>query len=187
MAQLIMISAKQGGGKSSLAAALRTHFLAINKTVFVTQFAKPLYELHDAVIEKATKLGLPITRNPDGPLLQIIGTDWGRNTIDQSMWCNFTLKECLGTNVDYIIIDDLRMRNEFSFADGKFDNILKVRLECPEEIRRERRGLKWRPNTTHQSEVDLDAYVHKFDLVFHTDKMDTQCCAKVILDKLGLT
>ena len=68
----------------------------------------------------------------------------------------------------------MRFKNEFAAFD-KFKDlpnfpILRVRLECDRDIRKARRGDKWRDNETHASEVDLDGYVTegKFDLIVDT-------------------
>ena len=47
--------------------------------------------------------------------------------------------------------------------------VAKIRLECPEEIRKERSGPLWRPDATHESEVGLDAYAKKGMFDFYVD------------------
>lgn len=176
-----MISGKQGSGKSSLSLALSDYLTNSGKKIFNLKFADPVYALHDVVLEKARELGLPITKDPDGALLQLLGTDWGRNTVGPSIWVNYTLKQCkLQQWRDIIIIDDLRMKNEFMFADGQCDKIIRIRLECPEEIRKQRRGPKWRLNTQHQSEIDLDDWVSMFDLVLDTEKQSVEDCLTAV-------
>lgn len=191
--KIIMVSGLQGSGKTTLCKGLCDK---LEHPVFLN-FADPLYELHNAVLEKARGMGIKVPRDPDGPLLQLLGTDWGRNTIDVDLWCDY-LRDRIATQKGLwadeltFVIGDLRMVNEFHFMDAHLapnDSLIRVRLECPEEVRKERRGPKWRPNTKHQSEIDLDDYVKtgRFDIVLHTHLMDVETCVSSVLSLLENT
>lgn len=171
----ILISGKQGAGKTTtsdmLADALRVYGKAISRK----RFAQPLYECMEAV--HAVLAGYGITRpKKDGPLLQIIGTEYGRNKIDENIWVNCveSLRKQLAPMTDIMIIDDLRFPNEFDIPQG---DVLRIRLECDRDERKRRcdKTGTWRVDEHHPSETGLDAYAAagKFDMLFHTDKGGT--------------
>lgn len=184
---IVMISGAQGSGKSTASDGL-AKFLeekSILNRVKQYRFAEPLYRMHDAVRKVLKDIGVTDYDfdSTDGSLLQIIGTDWGRNTVDKNMWIKaaqakyetfVSVSSKLSTN--YFIIDDLRMKNEFEAF-----NALRIRLECPEEVRK-LRARKWRTNTTHQSEVDLNDWVDKFDLVVNTEALSVEETLETIVN-----
>lgn len=157
--KLIMVSAKQGGGKSTLCDGLEKVLPNVGRT----RFAKVLYEIHDAVLKIMRDYGFNMTL--DKRLLQLIGTEWGRNHVHNEVWVmcfRAQIDKLKAEGKEFIICDDLRFRNEFDAFD-----CIKIRLECPEEVRKTRCS-QWRDATTHQSEIDLDQWVDKFDLVIDT-------------------
>jgi hypothetical protein len=68
------------------------------------------------------------------------------------------------------VIGDCRFENEFD----AFPHALRVRLGCPEEVRKSRCSM-WRENTQHPSEIGLDKYAKEgwFDLYLHTDSISS--------------
>lgn len=179
---IIAISAKQGAGKTTTADALAAAIKSEDSHPRRVRFAAALYEMHDAIRPVLTKYGI---ERPaiDAPLLQILGTEYGRNIIGENVWVDclmhfinndLNIVVDLDEDIPAYIIDDMRFKNEFAAFD-KFKDlpnfpILRVRLECDRDIRKARRGDKWRDNETHASEVDLDGYVTegKFDLIVDT-------------------
>jgi dephospho-CoA kinase len=170
---IVMLSGKQGSGKTAVADRLATYWGARGIAVWRTKFAAPLYDLHDAVYAVLSRYGIEPPPPKDKDLFQILGTDWGRNKRDKDMWVKcvrMLMKDAtahwLKTGLFHIVlIDDLRHRNEFEAFPGAFT----VRLECPRDIRMKRVSY-WRENENHQSEVDLDGYVVSghFGLVLDT-------------------
>jgi hypothetical protein len=170
---IVMISAKQGGGKTTLADAIAKELLKCGRY----RFAKPLYEMHDAVLSILGRYGFE--RTLDKPLLQLLGTEWGRRQVDENLWVKCMLAEAdrmRAAGMNYLVIDDMRFKNEFNAAPA-----LKIRLECDEEIRKSRCS-QWRDNTTHQSEIDLDDWVDKFDLVLDTGVLSKEQTLKKALE-----
>lgn len=163
--KLIMVSGKQGSGKTTLVDQLEKCLPNVGRS----KFAKAIYEMHDAVLEIMRKYGFNITL--DKRLLQLLGTEWGRNHVHNDVWLM-----CLSAQVDqlkaaghdYVLVDDLRFKNEFSGFE-----CIKIRLECPEEIRKARCS-QWRDITAHPSEIDLDDWVDKFDLVIDTSTVSEE-------------
>jgi len=154
--KILIISAKQGGGKTTLADAIRSRakdngFSAVK----VVKFASPLYVMHEFILNKMEGWTGKPRKPKDGPLLQLLGTDWGRKTHGANVWVNI-LRDAMEADTYskvLYIIDDCRFENEFD----AFPEALKVRLEASEEARKAR-CPEWRPNTNHPSETGLDRY-----------------------------
>lgn len=191
MSQIVLISGKQGSGKSTIQNALIAAFNSQpdSKAIGVN-FADPLYEMAEAVRDVAERYGIPKKMPKDGQLLQLIGTEWGRNTIDSNIWIRCLRSSIALLNIkvglfaytqSLVVVGDCRFRNEF---DG-FPDALRIRLYCPESLRKNRCSA-WRENTQHQSEIDLDEYEgqHRFDFIFDTDKMPVNLIVEKVLSLL---
>jgi hypothetical protein len=194
---IILISGKQGSGKTTLAKSLCKRFgtpglpkwQAINMT-----FAEPLYEMHNYCRKVLTNAGVdPIHKIKDGNLLQLLGTEWGRKTLGENIWvdiCKGRIKKEIEMNKDrdpafkpsrlVFIVSDCRFENEL-FA---FDDALTVRLECDDHIRKSRAEM-WRENTQHPSEIGLDDVDYDvFDLVVDTGKNSVDHAVELIISSL---
>lgn len=171
------ISAKQGGGKSTLAKAICLHFLNAKRKIAAREvaFATPLKEMHDACRGILKRYGVtPPHEIKDGYLMQLLGTQWGREKVYPDVWVNCAqglIKEealkCSWADVFIPVISDLRFPNELAFL--KAQNSLTIRLQCREDIRKARAEM-WRETTTHESEISLDqqALDGSFNLVLDT-------------------
>lgn len=166
MPKVILISGKQGSGKTTLQTNLYLRFSEEN-TADILNFADIIYDIHDFALEELEKAGIKRDIVKDGPLLQLLGTEWGRNTIDKNIWVKALQGKVKNSSADFVIIGDTRFENEF---DG-FPDAIKIRLECVEEIRKERCS-QWRDRTDHPSETGLDEYALSgaFDLYIDTGK-----------------
>lgn len=177
----ILISGKQGSGKTTLAESLCNSInVVMNERNIRAQhhsFAQPLYKMHHLVLEQMSLLGFE-TPTKDGKLLQLLGTEWGRATYGEDVWVK-AAKNKIAKTMEYAskldgfiaVISDCRFKSElFGFPDA-----LTVRLECPAEIRRERiektPGQSWREDESHPSETELDDA--EFDLTYQTDTVAT--------------
>jgi hypothetical protein len=181
---IIMVSGKQGSGKSTLVSLLNDYFIKLRTPTAVVRFAGAIYEMHDACrdVLKKYKIGAQYDyTKKDGPLLQLLGTEWGRNTIYKGIWV-----DCLHNKIADIsrlapetvfLVEDLRFKDEFMMEDTS----LKIRLECDREIRKQRCSM-WRDNETHQSEIDLDDWLDKFDLVLDSGKFNVEQVLKMSLN-----
>lgn len=180
--RIILLQGKAGSGKSTLMEAMKLvctqAFQGINNcwSVDHVRFATPVYEMHDAVLEVLKYYG--IERGPkDRDLLQLIGTEYGRQKIDADIWVKCAMNQVKAIQEEsklsnlFIIFDDLRFKNEFYAFKGMPGTTL-VRLVASEEVRR-KRADKFPDNPNHQSEIDLDDIPDdQFDLVIHTDGPD---------------
>ena len=171
---VVLISGKQGSGKSTLADGLMVELQELGCHVERLKFADPLYAFHNAIRMILHEDGMDDIPGVDGPLLQVLGTEWGRKTRGEDFWVRYAqkrVKTLFQKNVEMGIVraqtiflfDDCRFPNELT----AFENAISIRLEAAEDVRKER-AAKWRPNTTHPSEIALDHA--NFDLVLPTEQ-----------------
>ncbi len=185
MRKILIISGKQGSGKTSITDGI-VKMLGSVANIQTFKFAGPLYEMHDAMLPILKKYKIrPEDMTKDGELLQTLGTEYGRNKISENVWVNishrFSTEFVALADTNLAIIDDCRFENEFN---GFIDSAFKVRLECPEEVRKARCSY-WRENTTHPSETGLDDYAEagKFDLYLNTEFYDLEQCIKRVINE----
>lgn len=168
---IILINGKQGAGKTTVSALLEKRY---SEKAKVFKFAKTIYEISDSVESIFAKKGIALSKNQLASLKQIVGTEWGRNKISENIWADLTKNEVNAFLKEYpdsiAIIDDLRFPNEIDVF--KDQVVVKIRLDAPEEIRKQR-AEKWREDVNHLSEVALDDY-DDFDYRFDTYKMTAE-------------
>ncbi len=187
--KIVFLSGQQGSGKSTLQDALYTKIWRDpRKFAFKCNFADPIKDMHDAVLNVLHRFMKPRDIVKDGPLMQVLGTQWGRATLGENIWIDL-LKEQIRQSiamprkesVPYYIIGDGRFENEFD----AFPDALRVRLHCDEEVRKKRCSA-WRENTQHASETGLDSYSNngKFDLYLDTEVCDIEMCSTLVMAQI---
>lgn len=164
--QVLLISGKQGSGKTTLTKRLAEELRALGEQVSFYKFADPLYHIANATIAQAKAWGIPVPEGKPGRLLQLLGTDWGRECLGENVWVECAKLQIAkraefykDTGKVFFIIDDCRFLNELE----AFPGALTIRLEASEEIRKARAD-GWREDTNHPSETGLDNYTKRFDL-----------------------
>lgn len=164
---IVLISGKMGSGKTTLARRLHEHFTAKGYNAIRTRFAEPLYQMQDKVREVLKDFNYTNYdyETKDGPLLQLLGTEWGRKTVDENIWVDLIkskyefekdLMRSKGLDPDeglVFLVEDCRFKNELDY----FPEAISFRLECSREVRKSRCEM-WRDRDTHPSETDLDGY-----------------------------
>lgn len=172
---VVIISGKQGSGKTTLAKKIKDAF---GMNAICVKFADPIYEIHNAAQNVLIKYGLNrYAKEPkDGALLQRLG-DWGRQDLHPDIWVMATLGYISYVPKNIVcIIEDCRFKNELDMTKQMFYHArgcVSVRL-CAGEQTRKIRCEAWRSHSTHISEVDLDEYekAEKFDLIINSEKFD---------------
>lgn len=165
---IVLISAKQGGGKSALKTALMDHY----KNSGTFSFADCPYACHDAVKKVLGDYGID-TKDKEKEMVRELA-EWARARFGRDVWVKTSFAKIMAMKsigINMIINDDLRFKHEFEgmTPEKTSDVVVTIRLECAEEIRKERAGENWREDTNHISEVDLDDWTGKFDIIIHTD------------------
>lgn len=187
MTRVVLISGKQGSGKTTIANELiRNKELLRFDFAGSEKFAETLYELHNYLLNRMETLTGKPRIAKDGKLLQLLGTDWGRENFGPDVWCDILKRKIEAFKTEsalkrLVIIDDCRFENEFE----SFPDALRVRLEAPEAIRK-LRCPAWRDNVNHPSEVGLDEYstLGAFDLYLDTSGDDLVKCVSLIAAQL---
>lgn len=196
----VMISGKQGSGKDSLYKELEDLIdescdPGVNMIAKKVRFAGPFYEIHDFAREKMRELGFEVLEK-DGDFLQYLGNEWGKSRFGEDVWVKAahgdisafakSLDEpddLVGIDVFVPVLADTRFLVEVE----AFPKAYKVRLECPEAIRKARilatPGQNWRENTTHRSEIELDDY-QGFNKIIFTDLTSAKDAARLVFADL---
>ena len=121
---VLLISGKQGSGKTTIANDLVERLRKKKIHVTVVKFAGIIYNMHDMLWRELNKYGYVLDVKKDGRLLQILGTEWGRDTVDTDIWANIAHDEIMSSTMakknHLFIIDDLRFENEFDVFKSEF-------------------------------------------------------------------
>jgi len=186
---IVLLSGKQGSGKSTIQKVLKQRWEQETKgRAFDINFADVIYEMHNAVLDILHKYIPPRPIAKDGKLLQLLGTEWGRDSISRNLWVDIMkskIKSLIGPDPSpvpkIVIIGDCRFENEFE----AFPGALRVRLTASEEARRKRCSA-WRTDTLHPSELGLDFLekLNAFDIVIDTEKNRVETCVNMIYTAL---
>jgi len=156
----IYFVAKAGAGKTFSA-----KFLIQKYNFEVAKFAYPVYMIAEKYFKMTDK---------DRKLLQIIGTDAGRDNINDQIWVNRFKEdmrivkltaEKLNRPVPKFVMDDCRFPNEHKVL--KELGFVGIYLDVPDEIRKERLigrdGTAQENTLNHKSETLIDTF--KDDLI----------------------
>jgi hypothetical protein len=172
--RVLLLSGKQGAGKTAVADALEA--LTNDRRYFFQRFkyAEPMYEMHNEVKKIAKKYGLEVEAK-EGMLLQDLGY-WGVKRYGTDIWAKLAAEKIVPQLVQHfstispndnmlIVNDDCRRPEEFD----AFPEAFRVRLVAPREIRK-LRATSWREDENHPSETALDEYesLGKFNLILNT-------------------
>ncbi len=123
--KLIALTGKMGVGKSTAI----EHFKTLLASTANVKFAQPLYDIQEFVYERISgAYQRPEAFVKDRKLLQWIGTEWGRDTISNSLWIDLWKH-----NVNFVkaykkmvTCDDCRFDNEAEAVKSMGGIIIKI-------------------------------------------------------------
>lgn len=198
--KILILSGPQGSGKTTLQQRITEKWYErYHRGTTIVNFADPIRKMADACNFILKDYGWPDRKiTKDGPLMQLLGTEWGRGTIDDEIWVKLLRMKIeraiqLGSYVDgktltehvdnsLVIIGDCRFPNEFT----AFPEALRVRLCAPADVRKGRCEM-WRDNVAHASEVALDGYDREgmFDMYLDTANTTIEGCISLLMVALA--
>jgi len=127
MKRLITFCGPMGSGKSTAIKELKKFRENIGPVILI-KFAEPLYDIQEYIYDRISPVyERPLNFVKDRFLLQLLGTDWGRNKISKSLWGDLWQRkvneslysyECpevgkVAVNPNNIVVcDDVRFDNE---------------------------------------------------------------------------
>ena len=114
--KIIAFTGPKGVGKTSLAVLLKSFLDSCE----IISFAKPIKDMIEAMgidkdsIADPDKKDLKLDWLDCSPrkIMQTLGTDWGRNMIDQNIWIKIARKKIEDSKAEVVLIDDCRFDNE---------------------------------------------------------------------------
>ena len=165
--QVIGLSGKAQSGKDYI----YSHYLNPNGWFQVSlawHFKADLIGKGVITFDEAFKTKPPHVRT----MLQMVGTELGRNVYGQKVWCN-TLKAWMDMfsyhwGVHKFVIPDIRFVNELEMLEDF--NGLKIRIKAPE---RSASSILDTTQRAHPSEAEMDTIIDDaFDVIIHNDPKD---------------
>lgn len=163
---------KAGSGKTTL-----SQYLIDNYNYQVAKFAYPVY----MIAEKYFNM-----KNKNRRLLQVIGTEAGRDCINQDIWVNRFKEDITIVNKVFeimdmdkpkFVMDDCRFPNEHKILQEL--NFVGIYLDVPEYIRKqrliERDGEAQEDCLNHKSEILIDTFKDKLINLDNTVSIAIAC------------
>lgn len=106
---IIGLTGPAGAGKTECAKILANLYSKDNLKAKIVPLATPLKDT-------AKKIGWNGKKDEKGrKLLQLLGTEIGRNLINKDIWVNMHEKTIDNTDADIVLVDDVRFANEASY------------------------------------------------------------------------
>jgi len=165
----IAIVGQMQSGKDCLANSLNYLYPRIWQQTL--KFADPLYDIQHAIYGVLRDYKYPITEpGRDRTLLQLIGTQWGRETISSHLWTDMfhlalvNSPEPTDGSPFITRVTDCRFPNEANLL--KDCGFVFVGLQCSDEVRIKRGAT----NLTHESEIHIPELIKNYaDVVINTE------------------
>lgn len=126
--KLLGFTGKMGSGKSTAIQCLRE---IQHEPVQVVKFAGTLYEIQELIYKKIE----PVYKRPenfikDRKLLQLIGTEWGRNSVSETIWLDLWKREVEYMSENYpgtiLVSDDVRFDNEADLIRSMGGSVIQI-------------------------------------------------------------
>lgn len=128
---IIAFCGSMGSGKSEAIRTLQQYVGLHGRPVVPIKFAQPLYDMQEFIYSRVESVH---RRSPnfvkDRLLLQWLGTEWGRSTIDKDLWVKIwiaAVHKAAEENPGAIIVcDDCRFDNEAEVVQRVGGKIIKI-------------------------------------------------------------
>lgn len=141
MTTVFAIAGPLGSGKSTLGNYLFERLSKIHSDSLNLPFAKKVKDI-------AYSMGWNGEKDEKGRrLLQLIGTEAGRQCISETIWAEHWLGVVQLVNPRFVVVDDLRFENEISFLE-QLDRVVIIKIKGRNEIEV--------TSETHASEIGID-------------------------------
>jgi chromosomal replication initiation ATPase DnaA len=149
----IGFSGNQGSGKTYLANKIKTNYSMQFNTIEIIKLAELVYKISEYIyyiLEQPFK--------KDRKLLQLIGTEIGRDIFDKDIWVKL-LSNKIKTydKTDVIIVDDIRFKNELKLL--KKEGFLIYRV-----VPKKQKNIK-KSSIFHKSEFNILKYYEIIDRI----------------------
>jgi len=193
----IFLGGPQGSGKTTAAEFLAGMLLLNDWHVEVIKFADPIYRIAEGIENSlAPVVGRRPSVKDNSGILQDIG-DIGRERYDQKLWITLAklraeavVKSCEASGASCcVIFEDVRKKGELDLATELelqgFEGF-SVYFEASEETRKARLGSKYRANTSHSTETEVQEFKANFAHTVSTDTVQTSKeahLAKIVKDR----
>jgi len=155
---IIGIIGPKGSGKTSVATEVELLIDGVKRIRFAGPIKRMIHTLlvsagipnDDAWVYVDGKRKEEILPNPFGEstareLMQTLGTEWGREHVNQNVWLEIAMQRAQKMD-KLVVVDDVRFTNEAS----------RIRSEGGIILRVQREGYEW--NGEHASEASLSGY-----------------------------
>lgn len=171
MEKIILIAGKARSGKDTTGSALKKYFENKGKRVvtlafgfYIKEYVKNISGWKGAEEDKPRKL------------LQEVGTDIVRNTINEDFFVNRIIDDIkvYSRFFDIVIIDDARFENEITKVKEAFNNVVTIKIERDNFVSELTIAEK-----NHASETSLDNY-KDFDYIIKNNEGLKELKEKVI-------
>ena len=127
---IIGFTGQMGSGKSTAIERLKKYAGRVE----LVKFAGPIYDIQEYVYSRiASVYTRPDTFTKDRKLLQWIGTDWGRDTISQTIWLDLWKAKVRSVQNQHIytpnltiVCDDVRFDNEAEMVKSLGGHVVQI-------------------------------------------------------------
>lgn len=164
--KLIGFTGAMGVGKSTAIEFLREYFN--EQQITNVKFAQPLYDMQEFIYRRIADVHpRPKDFVKDRKLLQWLGTEWGRDSIKETLWGDLWEKEVRTIDSGWynmlITCDDIRFDNEAERVDDLGGFIIKLTSNMTEERINTKAGL-----AQHKSEAGVNPKFISYEIANDT-------------------
>jgi energy-coupling factor transporter ATP-binding protein EcfA2 len=181
---IIAFSGTMGSGKSTAVEALKFLTKDTHK-VHLVKFAQPLYDMQEMIYRRIASVHTrPEDFVKDRKLLQWLGSDWGRDTIQKDLWVSLWKAEAAAKAAEgYLVVcDDLRFDNEAQAVQDLGGVMVKINAKSIQD-----RSVVTNGIANHSSEQGVDLKYFHYSIDNNGTKSEYQDNLKYLFYKIFVT